>query len=216
MLDELGRLIDNLVAKKQKVSLIAAPYGTAEQYGMASGRFAPMAVFDEVGHALWLHPEAVASGLLKGTWPEAQKVRSIQPDPGNAAGSAQGSGGPLPDWYTRAMQHLAPMGLAGADLMVAACKGQGAWLFKNAVASSEAEGIEMAKTQIREALTALGLPIPSVLEAVVTPAPEAPKGAPKGGGAAKTPRQAPGKGARFGADADAARAAIAPGGRKRK
>lgn len=165
MLDELGRVLDGLISKRQRVVVIAAPYSTAEQYGMASGRFAPIGIFDEDERPIWLHPTAIADGVLKCPWPGNQVCRGLSKEGAPEQGGAPASG-PIPGWYTESVSVLSAKGLTGDRLMLAACQGQGAMLHAAGVAPSLEAGVELAKAELLEGLTKVGVPA-----AVLAPAP---------------------------------------------
>jgi len=210
MLDELGRVLDALTSKRQPIILIAAPIATSEQYGMASGRFAPVGIFDEHEHALWLHPAAVAEGIIKAEWPESQVCRTLEVS--SAAVLASGpQSGPFPGWYNQAVATLTASGVTGEPLMRAACQGQGNLLLSAGQVATLQEGVERAKTELRESMAKMGMSFPWL-------EPEAPASVPSTGKAsARGPKRETANAASlFGGDSDASRAMLSPGKPKKK
>lgn len=200
VLRELGHIISDLQTRRQHVCLIATPNYSAADYGMAVGRFHPIAIYtQDRSQAIWIHPGAVAEGLFpQDAFPEGQKIRTLTdaPKPSVAASI-------LPAWYEAAASSLIPANIRGADLVRAATKNHANLLLTAGAVETLEEGIEKARQELKTAAMAAGLDMPGLEDE------------PEKGAAKTEPKPAAKKPAAkaqptMGANAEATKALLAP------
>lgn len=200
-LRELGHIIAVLQSRRQQVCVIATPNYSPEQYGMAAGRFIPIAIYtQDRSQAIWIHPGAVAEGLFpQDAFPSTQKVRTLTDGPRQGAATAS----LLPAWYEAAASSLIPAGVRGADLVRAATKNHANLLLTAGAVETLEEGIQKARVELRTAATAAGLTMPGLED---EPVPEPAKAEAKPAAKKPAPKATPS----MGANSDATRALLAP------